>query len=38
MCSLDRLFANDRAWSERRVAQNLEFFTRLARQQSPRYL
>jgi carbonic anhydrase len=38
MCSLDTLFANNRAWANQRVAQDAEFFTRLAAQQSPRYL
>jgi len=38
MCSLDRLFANNRAWANQRVADDPEFFTRLARQQAPRYL
>jgi carbonic anhydrase len=36
--SLATLFANNRAWSERRKADDPEFFTRLARQQAPRYL
>src|SRR6201987_54966 len=38
MCSLDELFANNRAWAARRRSQDPEFLTRLARQQSPRYL
>ncbi len=38
MCSLDGLFANNRAWANQRVADDPEFFTRLARQQAPRYL
>jgi carbonic anhydrase len=38
MCSLDSLFVNNRAWANQRVAADPEFFTRLARQQSPRYL
>ena len=38
MCSLDRLFVNNRAWANQRVADDPEFFTRLARQQAPRYL
>jgi carbonic anhydrase len=38
MCALDRLFANNRAWSAQRVAHDPEFFSRLARQQAPRYL
>ena len=38
MCSLDGLFANNRAWVNQRVDADPEFFTRLARQQSPKYL
>ncbi|HMO30681.1 carbonate dehydratase [Enterovirga sp.] len=38
MCSLDGLFANNRAWAARRVADDPDFFTRLAAQQAPRYL
>jgi carbonic anhydrase len=38
MCSLDGLFANNRAWANQRVADDPDFFTRLARQQAPRYL
>jgi len=38
MCSLDGLFANNRAWVNQRVEADPEFFTRLARQQSPKYL
>lgn len=38
MCNLDHLFTNNRAWSARRVAQDPEYFSRLARQQAPRYL
>ena len=38
MCSLDGLFANNRAWAARCVEDDPAFFTRLARQQSPRYL
>jgi carbonic anhydrase len=38
MCSLDGLFANNRAWVNQRVSADPEFFTRLARQQSPKYL
>jgi carbonic anhydrase len=38
MCSLDGLFANNRAWANQRVADDLEFFTRLEGQQAPRYL
>jgi carbonic anhydrase len=38
MCSLDGLFANNRAWANQRVTEDPHFFTRLARQQAPRYL
>ena len=38
MCSLDGLFANNRAWARARVEADPEFFTRLAGQQAPRYL
>jgi carbonic anhydrase len=38
MCSIERLFANNRAWAHQRVDADPEFFTRLARQQAPRYL
>ncbi len=38
MCSLDGLFANNRAWANQRVNDDPEFFTRLARQQAPRFL
>lgn len=38
MCSLDPLFANNRAWANQRVADDPEFFSRLAGQQAPRYL
>ncbi|NDZ18952.1 carbonate dehydratase [Variovorax sp. WS11] len=38
MCSLDGLFSNNRAWVNQRVEADPEFFTRLARQQSPKYL
>jgi carbonic anhydrase len=38
MCSLDGLFANNRAWANQRVAADPEFFKRLAGQQSPHYL
>lgn len=38
MCSFNELFANNKAWSEKRVAQDPAYFTRLAHQQSPRYL
>lgn len=35
---LDRLKANNRAWAERMVAADGEFFKRLERQQAPEYL
>jgi carbonic anhydrase len=35
---LDRLKANNRAWSERKLSGDPEFFSRLARQQAPEYL
>ena len=38
MCSLDGLFQNNRAWANQRVHDDPEFFTRLARQQAPRYM
>jgi len=38
MCSLDPLFDNNRAWSARCAAKDPEYFSRLARQQAPRYL
>jgi carbonic anhydrase len=38
MSSLDNLFANNLCWSERMVAQDPEFFSRLSKQQAPRYL
>src|SRR5215208_3577066 len=38
MSSLEDLFANNRAWSARMTAEDPEFFSRLASQQSPRYL
>lgn len=38
MCSLDGLFANNRAWANQRVADDPTFFSRLAEQQSPKYL
>ena len=38
MCSLDPLFANNRAWANQRATADPEFFSRLARQQAPRYL
>jgi carbonic anhydrase len=38
MCSLDGLFANNRAWANQRVSQDPLFFSRLATQQAPKYL
>lgn len=38
MGSVDKLFLNNRAWSARRVADDPGFFSRLSRQQSPKYL
>lgn len=38
MGSLDKLFLNNRRWSARRIADDPGFFTRLSKQQSPRYL
>lgn len=38
MCSLDNLFASNRAWAAQRVTADPEYFTRLAQQQAPRYL
>jgi carbonic anhydrase len=35
---LDHLFANNRNWAKARVAQDPEFFSRLSKQQSPKYL
>jgi hypothetical protein len=35
---LDHLKANNRAWAERMVAADANFFRRLERQQSPEYL
>src|SRR4051812_26360538 len=35
---LTHLKANNRAWAERKVATDADFFRRLARQQSPQYL
>jgi carbonic anhydrase len=35
---LDHLKANNRAWAERKVAADAEFFQRLERQQAPAYL
>jgi len=36
--SLDDLFANNAAWSAARIANDPGFFTRLSKQQAPRYL
>jgi carbonic anhydrase len=36
--AIERLFENNRAWAERMVAQDPEFFDRLARLQNPAYL
>ncbi|PZP92985.1 MAG: carbonate dehydratase [Variovorax paradoxus] len=38
VCSIESLFQNNQAWSARCVAQDAQYFQRLARQQSPRYL
>jgi len=38
MDKLDHLFENNRAWSERMLEGNPEFFTRLLKQQAPNYL
>ncbi len=38
MCSLDVLFANNRAWARQRVSQDPQYFSRLATLQSPKYL
>jgi carbonic anhydrase len=38
MSNLDQLFAKNRAWAENIKRQNPDFFPRLSRQQSPRYL
>jgi len=38
MSGLHALFANNRAWAAQHLADDPEFFARLARQQSPRYL
>jgi carbonic anhydrase len=38
MSSLDALLANNRSWSQRMLLENAEFFSRLSRQQAPRYL
>ncbi|MCV2217706.1 carbonate dehydratase [Thauera sp. Sel9] len=36
--SIEHLFANNKAWSERMQAEDPEFFSRLVAQQSPEYL
>lgn len=38
MCSLDGLFSNNRAWASQRANADPEYFTRLAAQQTPKYL
>ncbi|KQP80267.1 carbonate dehydratase [Methylobacterium sp. Leaf117] len=38
MCSLDEIFANNRGWAARRVSDDPAFFTRLSKEQSPRYM
>src|SRR5438477_11935422 len=38
MDTLQKLFENNRAWAERTVSSDPEFFTRLTVQQAPRYL
>ncbi|MEK8025814.1 carbonate dehydratase [Pseudaquabacterium rugosum] len=38
MCTLDGLFTNNRAWARQRAAADPDFFTRIAAQQSPKYL
>ena len=38
MRTLSHLFANNKAWAERIRAQDADFFLKLSRQQSPRYL
>jgi carbonic anhydrase len=38
MSNLEDLFANNQAWSKRMLVQDSEFFTRLTKQQTPRYL
>jgi carbonic anhydrase len=38
MRDLHRLFVNNRAWAERMVREDPDFFTKLAGQQSPQYL
>ena len=38
MRELPELFASNQAWAKARTAADPEFFTRLAQQQSPRFL
>lgn len=38
MCGLDQLLQNNHSWAAARVSEDPDFFTRLAGQQSPRYL
>ena len=38
MRTLSHLFESNRAWSERIREQDPEFFSKLSRQQAPRYL
>ncbi|HET7229323.1 MAG TPA: carbonate dehydratase [Longimicrobium sp.] len=38
MTGIDHLIANNQAWARRTVERDPEFFSRLARQQSPEYL
>ncbi len=38
MSTLDRLFANNRAWAEEMVAREPDFFSRLSGQQAPEYM
>lgn len=38
MCAVDSLISNNRSWSARCREEDPQFFTRLAKQQSPRYL
>ena len=38
MGNLKHLFENNRAWSQRMRRDDPDFFTRLSRQQTPRYL
>lgn len=38
MTEIENLFENNRAWAARRLQEDPDFFSRLARQQSPEYL